>query len=131
MKGKKIYLVMRGNSNIGICFVDKKKAEALVDKFNKCATAKFTKYYIEEYVDCEINESPIWEIIFGVDGDITNIRKMIASDDDFGSIYMRAINGLYYWNGGVFRIFVFAEDVASAIKMATKKRAKYLDNLED
>ena len=126
-KGTKIYLVTRGFYDdycVIAATLDKKKAEALRDKFYDGNIHSGDEYHVEEYVDHEIDNRPIWQVNFSESGDV----KWVENNGTNSSYYYRyAINERCYQldSEKEFCTYVFAEDEQSAIKKAAERIAEY------
>lgn len=123
MANEKIYVVTQGE------YSDYHIVAATTDyELAKKIAAKFSDTYhdceIEEYIDAEIMIGPAWIIYFDKAGNVESTRECDCAYDysHIGKVYE---NNIYWGRPGIW-VYVSADNLESAIKIAAEKHAKYL-----
>lgn len=123
MANETIYVVTQGD------YSDYHIVSATTDhELAKKIAAKFDDGYedcrIEEYGDAEIMIRPAWVIYFDKTGNVETTLECDCAYDysNIGKVYENNT----YWGQPRIWVYVSADSLESAIKIAAEKRAKYL-----
>lgn len=117
----KIYVVTQGTYDditVITATTDKSLAEVISEKFN----AEYEPTFIDEVEEAEVFMKSCWFICFDHDGSV-----VLAKNASNQAYRYNELNECKPHSHGL-SVSVLADDSATAIKIASEKRAQYLEN---
>ena len=121
---EKIYVVTQGkysDYHIITATTDLKLAEYARDKFQNTYSICYDPVRIEVFENAELITRPLWYVKFNSAGQVHNCYECDNSYE-----YNNKLNVCDYYMGGMTHIYVTADTIGDAVKIAAEKRAEFL-----